>query len=317
MSTETKVKNVETKVENVEFDIKDEDDIKREIEVKESKKKEYEQKILELKENIKKLESSSANEADKLDSEYKNSTNNIVCLSIRFSVETRDSKDIKSFHKRIDEEYNIQVKNLTKTKEQTIASLKQKDEICGTSVNIDTHPKIKKINKQLDKIKTKYEDDKKYVSEVFAKLDEVKKSIMDYNRGGNGQKELNEMNSQLVKFKKFISIIEEDIQRLKWWNKYIEYAKDYQVDFETEDELFGNCNKSWNYHLISAGYDTTESCPYPMDDYECDGWVTNEKRCKCGSFKGFYWNSEGVEKESLEFFNIESEVPYGYRDRQW
>lgn len=70
-----------------------------------------------------------------------------------------------------------------------------------------------------------------------------------------------------------------------------------------KDEVFEGCCQ------INAAWNVVDS-----DSEDCT-WTYGHRRCECGNYKGFTWNTDNV--DWLNDINLDSTEYVGYQDRLW
>lgn len=139
-------------------------------------------------------------------------------------------------------------------------------------------------------------------------------------------KQLNEQYEDLeMKENELKRMIKEEVMR----NDYIKYIYsnfyiicsqddiDALVDgtHEFSDDMFKMCNEHHQSSLLSNYHDDN---PPSVDGCEdCTGWSVNSRRCDCGNFKGYRWNTDDDDISDILEFDITEEQPAGYVERMW
>lgn len=99
------------------------------------------------------------------------------------------------------------------------------------------------------------------------------------------------------------------LARAKLYEKYVEYAKKWNINYEDLDELFDRCNMHYQNYLTTVNPVLMPGCDSP----ECIGWYINKKYCECGS-KKYEWCDGNFIPDDIISFNLESPQPFGYKE---
>jgi hypothetical protein len=168
-------------------------------------------------------------------------------------------------------------------------------------------------------------------------------NLLDFINGSNKEKLVNYkniMNKKIEKLRSNNNLQQEKLNELNRVQKETELLQDYikyffdnmmnldnDTKFETVRDLIILCNKHRQKYLLTKtnngrGWfsDKVSSHCYYIEDFGCDGWYTNEKRCTCTNYKGWCWELDCDDKKSLEnilYFNIFSQKPLGYAKELW
>jgi len=223
---------------------------------------------------------------------------------------------------KIDEEINrLNTKKENNMEQLTIRlSILEKDEIVKDSRVKSIDEKIKELINNQHEIENKIQTTNNKIKEY--------NEIMSNDYKIKLQKEIEQLQSEYnEKSKSYQYSIktkkegERLIKECELKDKYINYAKDYVIEWEDDIDLFSKCNRHRQDELLynsngGLGWYVEEECPHRYEG-ECDGWYVNEKSCECGNYKGWTWNEDDFDQSDILMFNIECNEPYGHAETMW
>ncbi|MCZ6915029.1 MAG: hypothetical protein O7C59_11780 [Rickettsia endosymbiont of Ixodes persulcatus] len=278
------------------------------------------------------------NKADK----YRRLKNGIISSSIKnlnktIDINSREIEKSKKQLKDIQKRKNDLLDEMTNSVEMDLWS--DNDQLAKT-IDIDTSKydsEILKINEELNKLYLKNKNYWKEHDGYETDINEIKKYHNEDEYCSKEKLKLDQIDKQNKLFDDKIEECQRILREIDNYEKYIKYANDHQLNDLTNESnslrnLIKKCNKHHQEYLLTKsnngeGWFSNEVSVHCLNNYSndsddddtkvCNGWYYNSRRCTCGNYKGWCWESDKKSIKNILIFSIDDDEPQGHAHPEW